>query len=665
MSTPQQAGRGRGMMMRGGGGRFAGRFPGRGRGGRMVAARGAGQQQQRIIQRKFGVHSYLAYFNQYISVKIAQCLTMEDKRNLGQVYPKFKPRELTPQQKKAMAQRKLKMMQKQKEMIEAKKNQVCIADMLEQKEGSETKEGESKQETTGDTVGDSKELDKPQEQLEESGASAELEDATENDAQDDKAETGQEGDAKATSETAQGETKTDENDKPKDLPQRKLTPEQRKAQDAQMSMNMTDPHTLLARLNTKRLYRRLKHYRKEFPEIDVKELYPLYKTTEQIAVQEWQQLLADFKENQIRLMKARERKAAEAAQALLEEEETGKKVPIGPIEEEKKQDGEGEDKVLDRGLPSPIPSKCEMLLFSPCPRAVAVLASYPRSGNSLLRNMYERTSLRVTGSDMRGGLQKHDLVGEMATQANTVQFVKTHYPERMGQPPFRVNRAVLLVRNPYDALESYFNLMTTNTHTTSLSAEDRKKHEKIFAEMALKEILVWRDFHEYWLKSNIPLLVIRYEDLIRWTDKVMSKVLKFVLEVNDMKFFEERIDRCIREEQIEKLGSYKPRSGGIGKSLTKGVYSPELLQQMNVGILDTMTKFGYDEMFVPDPKQWKLEPLDELGVYIPGSRKEPMVINQKGLVRGPKRQTNWMQVKRQMQVKEQKCTCYNCLKGSR
>jgi hypothetical protein len=183
--------------------------------------------------------------------------------------------------------------------------------------------------------------------------------------------------------------------------------------------------------------------------------------------------------------------------------------------------------------------------------------------------------------------------------------------------------------------------------------------------MALKEILVWRDFHEFWLNSNIPLLVIRYEDLIRWTDKVISKVLKFVLEINDMKFFEERIDRCIREEQIEKLGSYKPRSGGIGKSLTKGVYSPELLQQINVGILETMAKFGYDEMFVPDPSQWKLEPLDQLGVYIPGTRKEPLVINQKGLVRGPKRQTNWMQVKRQMQMKDQKCTCFNCLKGSR
>lgn len=170
------------------------------------------------------------------------------------------------------------------------------------------------------------------------------------------------------------------------------------------------------------------------------------------------------------------------------------------------------------------------------------------------------------------------------------------------QPPFLVNRAVLLVRNPYDAIESYFNLMMTNTHTTSLTDEQRKKNEAIFREMALKEIQVWRDFHEFWLAQQIPLLVIRYEDLIRHTDEVISKVIRFVLEVKNMGFFEERINRCIREEQIEKLGSYRPRSGGIGKSLIN--YSPELLAQMNQGIVDTMIKFGYDEMMSPKPSEY-------------------------------------------------------------
>eukprot|EP00980_Cylindrotheca_fusiformis_P009240 scaffold2012_cov193-Cylindrotheca_fusiformis.AAC.12 len=343
---------------------------------------------------------------------------------------------------------------------------------------------------------------------------------------------------------------------------------QQQSKDSKMGDVMfipEDPHTLLARLNSKRLYRRLGHLRRHHPEFKGQP-YILNKTTEQIAISEWQRLMEDYNR--------------------------------------RKQTKQNEDEESRLLLPSPL----ELLLFSPCPRAVAVLASYPRSGNSLLRTLYERTTLRVTGSDMRGGLTKHDLVGEAATGQNAVQFVKTHFPERQGtafprpnKPPFLVNRAVLLVRNPYDAIESYFNLMMTNTHTASLTIEQRKKNEAIFAEMALKEVQVWRDFHEFWLAQEIPLLVIRYEDLIRHTDKVISKVIRFVLEVGNMGFFEERIDRCIREEQIETLGSYRPRSGGIGKSLKN--YSPELLAQMNAGIMDTMTKFGYDEMMVPNPSE--------------------------------------------------------------
>lgn len=163
-----------------------------------------------------------------------------------------------------------------------------------------------------------------------------------------------------------------------------------------------DPHTLLARLNSKRLHRRIGHLRKQNPEVDLKHAYVLNKTTEQIAIAEWQGLMAEYNKKVV-----------------------PHKDPIKQVEEQLKEE---ESPKVASSLPSPL----ELLLFSPCPRAVAVLASYPRSGNSLLRTLYERTTLRVTGSDMRGGLTKHDLVGEAATEQNAVQFVKTHYPERRG-----------------------------------------------------------------------------------------------------------------------------------------------------------------------------------------------------------------------------------------
>ena len=71
-----------------------------------------------------------------------------------------------------------------------------------------------------------------------------------------------------------------------------------------------------------------------------------------------------------------------------------------------------------------------------------------------------------------------------------------------------------------------------------------------------------------------------------------------------------------------------------------------------------MTKFGYKEMLVPNPKEWKLEPMDEFGVFIPGAPDaKPLQINDPRTVqrvRGPKRQTNWKAVKRAMKTDEEK-----------
>jgi hypothetical protein len=132
---------------------------------------------------------------------------------------------------------------------------------------------------------------------------------------------------------------------------------------------------------------------------------------------------------------------------------------------------------------------------------------------------------------MQGGLAKHDLVGECAVDAKFVQFVKTHFPERQGNPQFKASRVVLLVRNPFDAIESYFNLMMTGKHTDTITPEIRAKTVKYWEEYVLKEIKVWKLFHAWWLDQDVPLLLIRYEDLVRWPDKVMGRVLSFVLEV--------------------------------------------------------------------------------------------------------------------------------------
>lgn len=141
-----------------------------------------------------------------------------------------------------------------------------------------------------------------------------------------------------------------------------------------------------------------------------------------------------------------------------------------------------------------------------------LLVSYPRSGNSFLRRLLEASLGVVTGSDSRPnrtlsesllkcgfkGIENIHLYStwyklnvcensDMALPTafafvasfllftgegvvdDSVWMVKTHYPERMGYLKFKVKRVVLLIRNPFDAMESYFHMGMTNTHDKHLS----------------------------------------------------------------------------------------------------------------------------------------------------------------------------------------------------
>jgi hypothetical protein len=60
--------------------------------------------------------------------------------------------------------------------------------------------------------------------------------------------------------------------------------------------------------------------------------------------------------------------------------------------------------------------------------------------------------------------------GEGVTD-RSVWFIKTHYPERHGYKKYAIDRAILLIRNPFDAIQSYFHMGMTNTHNRTLTPE--------------------------------------------------------------------------------------------------------------------------------------------------------------------------------------------------
>ena len=109
-------------------------------------------------------------------------------------------------------------------------------------------------------------------------------------------------------------------------------------------------------------------------------------------------------------------------------------------------------------------------------RETVALVSYPRSGNSFLRRLLEKWSGTITGTDSRpnrtlsASLLRCGFRGEGVTD-DSVWFVKTHFPERLGYVKFVADRVMLIVRNPFDAIESYFHMVRISIAWSTESQE--------------------------------------------------------------------------------------------------------------------------------------------------------------------------------------------------
>jgi hypothetical protein len=184
-----------------------------------------------------------------------------------------------------------------------------------------------------------------------------------------------------------------------------------------------------------------------------------------------------------------------------------------------------------------------------------IMASYPRSGNTLLRAYLEKIMGQTSGSDcdilkkLNKDLMLMGLAGEGLVDKR-VWIVKTHYPERYGKTKFYAERVLLLVRNPLDAMTSLFNMVCTGSHNRSISDMDYEKFPRLWKEWVYQEIGVWKDFHNYWMcASKIAIHIVRYEDIVKHPKQTLSDIISFVLNTKTIKGsnIEHYIDLAVAE----------------------------------------------------------------------------------------------------------------------
>jgi len=88
---------------------------------------------------------------------------------------------------------------------------------------------------------------------------------------------------------------------------------------------------------------------------------------------------------------------------------------------------------------------------------------------------------------------------------------------------------ILAVRNPLDAIYSFFNMLGTQTHTKSFSEDSTQGRLKVLWDTFFyPDVLMWAKWHNYWidmaLERKIPIYFFRFEDLLLNPEPVLKDI---------------------------------------------------------------------------------------------------------------------------------------------
>ena len=202
----------------------------------------------------------------------------------------------------------------------------------------------------------------------------------------------------------------------------------------------------------------------------------------------------------------------------------------------------------------------------------------------------------VTGSEaditlgLIQALMDEGLEGEGLVD-NRVWVVKSHHPERTGITFYRPKRCVMVLRDPIDCIPSLFHLTMTDSHDLSLCDEDFVAFQKHWFEYVELEISVWRDFHEFWLNAEMPVHIIRYEDMVKRPRYAMTELMKFMYKLEDLEgtVIGQYVNMATEVAAPQK---YAPRAGKAGMA-NIDKYDHELLTFMANTAGETLKKLGF------------------------------------------------------------------------
>ena len=167
--------------------------------------------------------------------------------------------------------------------------------------------------------------------------------------------------------------------------------------------------------------------------------------------------------------------------------------------------------------------------------------SYPRCGNSLIRTVLQQVTGISSGSDTNVALScllQNDFKAEEHT-GDSVMVVRSHYPMQLSiLPPYKANKILIAVRNPFDCFVSWLHLEYVRDHETKLPGKFWEVRKEFFKEYIIKVTQKYKYFYHFminlYLSTKQSLYFIRFEDATTNKYEVFKGILQYIFNEEDI-----------------------------------------------------------------------------------------------------------------------------------
>jgi aryl sulfotransferase len=274
-------------------------------------------------------------------------------------------------------------------------------------------------------------------------------------------------------------------------------------------------------------------------------------------------------------------------------------------------------------------------------KKIVWLASYPKSGNTWLRaflanilldetpNINSLSIIPIASSrdmfDENVGIDSSELTADeidelrpavytsIAKDSKSLRFFKIHdawqkTPSGKELIPPQITKAVIyIIRNPLDVAVSFAHHTAASTDTV-VKLMNESSHNfcaathKLYPQLRQK-LTSWSNHVTTWVDdSGLPLMVLRYEDMLNNPVESFEKVIRFL----NLKCSQEKLLKAIENTSFEKLSKQEEQFGFKEKSIKAAKFfrkgkagswkeelSPEAVNKIITDHQIIMKRFGY------------------------------------------------------------------------